>query len=252
MVIPGKKDIPRLAVVLAGGKGTRLHGVILGPKILVRFAGRPFLDHLLRWLAAEGIREVVLLTGFGHRAIGEYARDGRRWGLRVRYVTESPGRLLGTGGAVRRALSAIRDDAFFLMNGDSFFPVSLAPLADLHRRRNARVTLAVTRVPEVSRFGAVLRDRAGRGTAFLEKGRRGPGWVNMGLYVVRREAIARLPAGRPASIERDLFPALVGRGLWTWPAPVGHLDFGTPESLREALRKYGTAENGKWRMERNG
>ena len=230
--------MPTLAVILAGGRGTRLRCLVAGPKVLVPFAGRPFLDHLLSDLAAQGIREVLLLTGFGHRRVRAFAGNGRKWGLRLRYAVER-GRLLGTGGAVRRALPRIGSRTFFLLNGDSFFRASLPRLAAFHRERRAAVTLAVVRVPDVSRYGSIRLGREGRIAEFLEKGRKGPGWVSMGLYAVDRAAVAKLPAGRPASIERDLFPKLAGRGLFAWAAPSAHLDFGTPRSLREARRRYG-------------
>ncbi|MBI3318930.1 MAG: NTP transferase domain-containing protein [Candidatus Omnitrophica bacterium] len=111
-------------VILAGGLGTRLRALTNGlPKSLVPVAGKPFLHYQLEWLASSGISEVVLCLGRGADPIEAFARDGRGWGIRVRYSREET--LLGTAGALKRA-EPLLEESFGVLNGDSFLPMDLS------------------------------------------------------------------------------------------------------------------------------
>lgn len=227
---------PPPVVVLCGGLGTRLRAVVSDrPKVLAEVAGRPFLGWLLAHLRAQGARMVVLAAGYRAEGIAAFASAEAPAGLDVRVVTEPAP--LGTGGALRYAADAAGlAGPFLALNGDTFFSGALALLADAHRTRAARVTLALVHVPDAARYGAVQFDEATGGvTAFEEKGREGPGWINAGAYAVAPEALAGLVPGRPASFERDVLPGLVGRGLYAVPFPeAAFLDIGTPEDYARA------------------
>jgi D-glycero-alpha-D-manno-heptose 1-phosphate guanylyltransferase len=225
------------AVILAGGFGTRLRAVTGdNPKVLAPVAGRPFIEHLLLQLAGAGFRQVVLCTGFRADAVSAALGDGSRYGLRLRYSREEGP--LGTGGALRRA-SAFLDEPpgpALVMNGDSYVRADLAALMARHRQSGAPATLLLARVEDCSRFGAVTLEDSGRILRFEEKGRRGPGLVNAGIYVVEPAVREAIPAGRPVSLEKEIFPTLAAHGVVV-DAPL--VDIGTPDSYAAAQELFG-------------
>jgi NDP-sugar pyrophosphorylase family protein len=215
-------------VILAGGLGTRLHGVVDGPKVLAQVAGRPFLEILLAQLGAAGVTNVLLCTGHKAEQFSQFLRKG------VRESREPEPR--GTGGALRHALEVL-PERFFVLNGDSYCDADLQALAALHVEKSAAATLLCTRVPDTARFGAVVLDGDGRVQRFEEKGRSGPGAINAGIYVIEREVVAAIPAGRAVSLERETFPSLGGR-LYGRAVDARFIDIGTPDSFAEAQRFF--------------
>ncbi|HEV8630176.1 MAG TPA: nucleotidyltransferase family protein [Thermoanaerobaculia bacterium] len=220
------------AIVLAGGRGTRIAPVTGDklPKALLPVAGRPFLEHQLGWLASEGVRRVVLAVGF----LGDQLRSrfGDRWGELELDWSDDGERLLGTGGAVRRAFDRLGGDArAFVANGDTWFPVPLAALLARHCESGATATVALARQEERGRFGAVESDAAGRITAFHEKGSVGGGWINGGVYCLERAALEGMPSGEPLSLERDLLAARLGTlRVLAFPCDRPFCDIGVPAS----------------------
>ncbi len=200
------------AVVLVGGKGTRLRPLTLSaPKPMLPTAGLPFLTHLLSRIRAAGIRDVVLSTSFKANVFSEYYGDGSKLGLRLTYVTEeSP---LGTGGGIRNVLDVITADTVVVFNGDVLGGTDVREVIDGHRQSGADVTLHLVRVSDPRAFGCVPTDDEGRVTAFLEKTQDPPtDQINAGTYVFRREIIESIPAGIPVSVEREVFPRLLLEG----------------------------------------
>lgn len=223
-------------VILAGGKGTRLAAALPAghPKALAAVGGRPLVAHVLEYLYRRGARRVVLALGHGAERIEKFlAGASLPPDLTVATVVES--RPLGTGGALRHALSAVRSDPFVAMNGDCLSDVDLEALLDFHSRCGARITLALSRVEDAGRYGKVDVDASGRITAFVEKaGIPGGGLVNAGVYVLDRAVVAQLPAGVEVSFEREVVPGHAGRDLYGLESSVRFLDIGTPESLEQA------------------
>jgi D-glycero-alpha-D-manno-heptose 1-phosphate guanylyltransferase len=219
------------ALVLAGGLGTRLRAVTDQPKALVEVAGRPFITLLLEQLAGAGLRQAVLCTGYGGELV--QASLGEHYaGLRLSYSHEPVP--LGTGGALRLGLAQVAGDTVLAMNGDSYCETNLGGFAEWHRACGGAASLVLTRVADTSRYGRVERDEQDAVTGFVEKAAAGaPGWISAGIYLLSRAVLASIPAGRAVSIEREVFPAWVGRGLAGWPGGGRFLDFGTPEALRE-------------------
>jgi len=225
------------ALVLAGGLGTRLRPVVADrPKALVEVNGRPFITLLLDQLAAAGLRHVVLCTGYRGEQV--QASLGQRYGpLRLDYSQEP--QPLGTAGALRLALPQVPagpalDGPVLAVNGDSYCQVDLPAFWAWHQARAATASLLLTRVPDTRRYGRVERDGQDAVTGFVEKSAAdGPGWISAGVYLLARALLAAIPAGRPVSIEREVFPAWVGRGLYGCPLGGRFLDFGTPEALAE-------------------
>lgn len=222
-------------LILAGGLGTRLRPAIgTTPKAMAEVAGRPFLAHLLDRVARDGFRHVALLTGYGAEVIAEYFGPGHDRGLEIAYSPEPEP--LGTGGALRLAASRFPDERFVVMNGDSLFSIPLHSLIDAHLDAAALATLALAQASEPGRFGGVERDADGRVRRFVEKGAAmAGGLVNAGIYVIERSVLTTIPSGRAVSLEREVFPALVGEGLYAFPFDGPLVDIGVPRDL-DALR----------------
>jgi NDP-sugar pyrophosphorylase family protein len=222
--------------VLVGGLGTRVRS-ITGPSLpkpMLEVAGRPFLEHLLLWLRDSGYASVHLLAGHGADAIRDRFGDGQGLRMRLTYVIE-PGPL-GTGGALVNARGALRGPRVLMLNGDSFLRADPRQLEAAHRRLRAdddriEVTMALTTVADIGRYGSVELGADDRVTAFREKAdSRGPGPINAGLYVIERSLLDTLPTGS-LSLERDVLPGLTDGRLAGVVLDAPFVDIGTPESL---------------------
>jgi mannose-1-phosphate guanylyltransferase len=227
---------PLEAIMLVGGKGTRLRPLTLSaPKPLLPTAGVPFLVHQLARAAASGITHVVLATSYRAEMFTEAFGDGSALGLSIDYMYESTP--LGTGGGVRNAAGLLRggpDDPVVVLNGDILSGHDLGAQVDLHRDHDAAVTLHLVKVDDPSRYGVVPTDAAGRVTAFLEKKPNPPtNKINAGCYVFRRSVIDEIPSGRPVSVEHETFPALIEAGavVTGYASDTYWLDVGTPEAF---------------------
>jgi NDP-sugar pyrophosphorylase family protein len=236
---PTVPNLPDLSVaVLAGGLGTRLRAVVADrPKVLAAVAGRPFLCHLFNQLHDQGVCRVVLLVG--HRADQVRAALGASYrGVRLVYSAED--RALGTAGAVRLALPLLSSSPVLLLNGDSYCDVDLDAFRRAHEGHGAGASLVLCRATDPARFGSVELDERGCVLRFVEKEAPGhgpprAGWINAGVYLLRRDLIAELPPGQPLSLERNVLPAWVGRGQVHGHRAEGRfLDIGTPESYAAA------------------
>jgi NDP-sugar pyrophosphorylase family protein len=190
-------------------------------------AGRPFLEHLLRYLGRQGVRRAVLCVGHRGAAIRAHFRDGDAVGLSLVYSEERE--LLGTGGALRQAVSLVTGGTVVALNGDSFVRLDLPAMLARHLSPPAPATVALVRVSDTSRFGAVQLEEAGsRITRFGEKSAVGPGLINAGVYLLQRKEIERIPAG-VVSFEHDVLPGLAARGARGFITQGLFADIGTPE-----------------------
>jgi NDP-sugar pyrophosphorylase family protein len=221
------------AVILVGGKGTRLQSVVSDrPKVLAAVNGRPFLAYLLDQIAAAGISHTVLCVGYHGEQV--QAAFGEAYaGMCLSYSQEIT--LLGTGGALHLALPLIASEAFIAMNGDSFCEMNLTDLWVWHHARQANATLVLTPKSDTARYGRVSLSADGVISGFEEKGSTaGAGWVNAGIYVFNAEMVRAIPAGHVVSLEHDVFPGWVGQRLYGYQSQGRFLDIGTPESYAEA------------------
>ena len=240
-------------VILAGGLGTRLRSVVADrPKVLAPVAGKPFLGHLLRRLAAEHVHEVVLAIGYLGEQIETFVGAHTPENVRVRCVQEEAP--LGTGGALAFAAKETElDGPFIAMNGDTFFGGSVTRLVEAHRAApGADATLALARVDRADRYGRVLLDETAtdpvRVTGFAEKDASETGeepvWINAGVYVLDSSILASIPSNEAISLERIVFPELMACGtLWARRFPdAAFLDIGTPEDYARAAEAIGNGE----------
>jgi mannose-1-phosphate guanylyltransferase len=221
------------AVVLVGGKGTRLRPLTLSaPKPMLPTAGVPFLAHLLSRIRAAGVRRVVLGTSYLAETFSEHFGDGSKLGLELEYVVED--QPLGTGGGIRNVAEHLTTDDVLVFNGDVLAGTDLRAVVRTHRETAADVTLHLVKVLDPRAYGCVPTDPDGRVRAFLEKTEDPPtDQINAGCYVFRRSVIESIPAGRPVSVERETFPGLLAAGKRI----SGHVDnaywrdMGTPADL---------------------
>jgi mannose-1-phosphate guanylyltransferase len=225
------------AVVLVGGEGTRLRPLTNDvPKPALTLVDRPFLAYMVEWLAGHGVDEVVLACGFLPDVLRRALGEDEHQGTRLRYVVEPDRR--GTAGAIRFAAEALGDeldDRFLALNGDVLTDLDLTALLREHERAAARATLALYPVEDSSAYGLVSRDEDGAVLEFREKtGEAVPGEINAGAYVLERSVLDLIPAGEEVSIEREVFPRLVGAGLQALPLDGYWMDIGTPERYLRA------------------
>lgn len=200
------------AIVLVGGKGTRLRPLtVTMPKPMLPIAGVPYLTHLLSRIRAAGITHVIMGTSYKAEVFSSYYGDGRDLGLELEYVVEETP--LGTGGAIGNVAGLLRHDAALIFNGDILTGCDLTDLLDTHRRTEADVSLHLTKVDDPRAFGCVPTDESGRVTAFLEKDPNPvTDQINAGTYVFNRDIIEAIPTDRPVSVERETFPGLLAAG----------------------------------------
>jgi NDP-sugar pyrophosphorylase family protein len=203
-------------MVLAAGRGTRLAPLTATtPKPLVSVAGRPMLEHILAFLRAGGIREVVInLHHLGH-VIEAHVGDGRRFGLAVRYSWEDP--ILDTGGGIKRAERLLAGEPFVVMNGDSLLELRLSEVIESHLAGGALATLVVRPDPEASRYGLVELDDADRvrRVVGLPPGVSAAlrGFMFPGLHVFEPAIFSWMEADRAFSVMRVTYPRLIAAGV---------------------------------------
>jgi NDP-sugar pyrophosphorylase family protein len=224
------------AVVLAGGFGTRIRHMLRDlPKPMAPVNGRPFLEWVVRWLAAQEIRQVVLSTGYLAEVVARHFESQPVPGVQVTCVPETTP--LGTGGGFLNAVgqSGLRPTAWVLLNGDSLTFPELAQARAALKDDTLGGVIFGRDLPDASRYGTLLTGADGRLLCFAEK-RPGRGVINSGIYLLRGRLLAQFGRERPLSLEQHVFPALVGAGvgLRVLTIDTPFLDIGTPETLPQA------------------
>jgi mannose-1-phosphate guanylyltransferase len=223
------------ALVLAGGEGTRLRPLTLSlAKPVMPLAGRPFLSFMLDWLRRHGVDDVLLSCGYRSHDV-ERVLGHEHNGMRLRYLVEDEP--LGTAGPLRLAADeGLLAERVLVLNGDCLTDIDLTAEIAFHEEKGAVATLALVAVGDTSSYGVVPTRADGAVEAFLEK-HRGPAptnRINAGAYVLEREVVERVSPGRAVLIEREVFPELVGNGLYGFDADGYWIDIGTPERYLEA------------------
>jgi mannose-1-phosphate guanylyltransferase len=240
------------AVILVGGEGTRLRPLTLvTPKQMLPVAGRPMIERVVEHLAGHGITEVVLALGYRPDAFLAAYPDGHCRGVALRYAVEPEP--LDTAGAVAfAARQAGIDETFVVVNGDVLTGLDVTALIDFHRVRGGTGTIALTPVEDPSVYGVVPTHPDGRVVAFIEKppiDEAPTNLINAGTYVLERSVLDLIPRGRRVSIEREVFPALVGMdGLYAMASAADWIDAGVPATYLAAnlARAMGCVGAGTW------
>jgi len=221
------------AAILAGGFGTRLQSVVSDrPKVLAEVRGKPFMVYLLEQLSSAGIRKAVICTGYMADKIEECFGDAYD---SVGIVYSREDEPLGTGGALRLALPYLSSEIILVMNGDSYIDTDLSIYVDWFSEGERKAAVLLTWVDDTSRYGSVKINKNKIIASFEEKCENsGPGWINAGIYLLRKSLIASMPAGKFYSLERDFFPKLTGKGLYGFCTEGRFIDIGTPETYAAA------------------
>jgi len=226
------------ALLLVGGMGTRLRPVLSSkPKPLAPLGDIAFLELLILQLRSQGIRRLVMCTGYQSQQIEEALGDGRKWDVAIKYSREaSP---LGTAGAIKQAEPHLSEvSAFLVMNGDSFLELDIRKLIRFHQEKEGWASVAVRRVADAARYGTVEVDAQDRVVRFSEKvGIQRPGLINGGVYVFKQSVLRRIPEG-PSSLEKDVLPGLVEHGVFALEQAGMFIDIGTPEDYAHAQTLY--------------
>jgi len=220
------------AVILAGGLGTRLLPLTEAiPKPMVQVAGLPYLEHQLRLLAKQDIRDVLLLTGYLGESIEEYFGDGSRLGLHVTYMCESSP--LGTGGALREARSLLHD-AFLLIYGDSYLPIEYAEAVERLLSSGAEGVVVVydNGLADTSVKNNIELDDDEYVSRYEKDSPDRLSFVEAGVLAFRRSVVSSMPAEGVVSLEKEIFPKLIERRqLAALVTAQRFYDIGTPERL---------------------
>lgn len=236
------------ALILCGGLGTRLRQVVPDvPKPMAPVAGRPFLEHILLYWRAQGIRRFILAAGYKGDVIRRHF--GSSWaGAAIEYVNEDTP--LGTGGAVAHALRSgvfAEDAEVLLLNGDTWFRGSLEVLQrDAAASGGCPMLMALLSVADASRYGSVTLDSVGRAKGFEEK-RPGSGLINAGCYLFRPGETLREFRDMPHafSLEKDALPHMAARGkLATSIQQADFIDIGIPEDYARSQHMLAGASGG--------
>jgi len=218
------------AVILVGGEGTRLRPLTSTvPKPVVPLVDRPFIAYMLEWLARHGVDDVVMSCGFLATAVRNVLGDGSQYGLRLRFVEEPEPR--GTAGALKYAEDLL-DERFLMLNGDVLTDIDLSAQLAQHEATGAAGTLALVPVADPTAYGLVRLHGDHTVKEFVEKpsaDQIDTKLISAGAYVLERAVLDLIPAGRNVSIEREVWPQLVGEGLYGFAADAYWLDIGTPE-----------------------
>ncbi|PZD97014.1 NDP-sugar synthase [Paenibacillus sambharensis] len=224
------------ALLLAGGLGTRLRPLTEQlPKPMAPVGNRPWLEHLILQLKEQGIGEFVITLKHYPELIRSYFGDGSRFGVSIAYTVEEEA--LGTAGAIKNA-EHLLGERFLVFNADVIQKVDILPLIEFHKQHGGSATIGLTRVEDPSQFGVVDITPSGRILKFIEKppiGQAPSDLINAGVYLLDRQVLSLIPAGREVSIERETFPLLIQQGLGAYGCHMrGYwLDMGTRERYRK-------------------
>lgn len=223
------------ALILAGGEGTRLRPLTSAtPKPVVPLVDRPFIVFMIDWLRRHGVDDVIMSCGHLADGVRDVLGDGSGVGVRLRYVEEP--KPLGTGGALKFAEEWL-DERFLMLNGDVLTDLDLSSQLAEHARTGARATLALYPVDDPSAYGLVRLEADGAVREFVEKpapDQIDTNSISAGAYVLEKSVLDLLTYGEKASIERDVFPKLVGNGLFGHVLDGYWMDIGTPQRYLEA------------------
>jgi mannose-1-phosphate guanylyltransferase len=218
------------AVILVGGEGTRLRPLtVTVPKPVLPLVDRPFLAYMLEWLRRHGVDDVIMSCGFLATSVRNVLGDGSQFGLRLRFVEEPEPR--GTAGALKYAQDLL-DERFLMLNGDVLTDIDLTAQLAQHDATGATGTLALVPVEDPSAYGLVRTHADNSVSEFVEKPTADSidtNLISAGAYVLERRVLDLIPPDRNVSIEREIWPRLVGDGLFAFAADAYWLDIGTPE-----------------------
>jgi mannose-1-phosphate guanylyltransferase/phosphomannomutase len=227
------------AVIMAGGKGTRLRPLTSNqPKPMIPIANTPCMEHIVRLLKRHGFEDILVTLEFMTEAIQAYFGDGSEWGVSIKYsVEEEP---LGTAGSVKYAEDRLTE-RFVIVSGDALTDVDLTEVLAFHEERGAEATLVLKGVEDPSEFGIVEIEEDGQVSNFLEKPDEEEVFsytANTGIYLLEPSVLRDIPAGQEYDFAGELFPKLLeeGRRVYGYTTEGYWEDIGNIEQYMGAQR----------------
>lgn len=229
------------AILLAGGLGTRLRSVVSDrPKPMALIQDKPFMEYVVHELAKHGITDIIFAVGYKGSMVEEYFGDGSRFTapdhtpIKIQYAYEKE--LLGTAGAIKNAGKLVTEDAFYVLNADTFYQIDYSRLAQMQAQKDLDLALVLREVPDISRYGEAILDQ-GMLTGFNEKTSEArPGTINGGIYYMKRELLDEIPEGK-VSLENEMIPKWLGekRRLGGFVHDGYFIDIGIPEAYYQFM-----------------
>jgi len=220
------------AIVLAGGLGTRLRSKVADrPKVMAEINRQPFLSYLLNYLISHQVTRVVLATGYLHEQIEKfYGNQYKR--LHIDYSIE--GQPLGTGGAIKQALTKAAAEHVLILNGDTFFDINPDALFSLHHKNGADITIGLKAMRHISRYG-IVKIQGSKIICFEEKQAVDEGYINAGVYLVRVSVFDALNLPEKFSFEEDFLKKFTDQlNMHAYVSDAYFIDIGIPEDYQRA------------------
>lgn len=220
-------------VILAGGRGTRLEGILPGQqKVVAKVKEHPFLEYILKQLNKAGFKNVVICTSYLSDQVNSALGDNYS-NISLSYSNEQPA--LSTAGAIAHALPYLKSNDVLIMNGDSFYDLDLQNAYDFHLKKKANATIILAKVKSTDRYGKVDLNDNNEIVSFEEKGeRKSEGLINAGIYFIKKNLLEEIPKEVFVSLEKEMFPSWIGKGLYGFETMGGFIDIGTEESYKKA------------------
>jgi D-glycero-alpha-D-manno-heptose 1-phosphate guanylyltransferase len=224
------------AIVLAGGLGTRLRSVVQNvPKPMADINGKPFLEYLLEYLYKNQIKKIILSVGYKWQIIKDYFGKSYKDMEIIYSIEDEP---LGTGGAVKKALSFVENDEFFLLNGDTFFNIKLNHLDEFMKKNNSHIVISLKQMKNFDRYGVIETDKNGKVTAFKEKEYKKEGNINGGIYLIKKNIFDNFILPKKFSFENFLTENVNNLQIFAKSFDSYFIDIGIPEDYEKAKRYF--------------
>ncbi|GIW23328.1 MAG: D-glycero-D-manno-heptose 1-phosphate guanosyltransferase [Candidatus Sericytochromatia bacterium] len=225
------------AIILAGGLGTRLRKLVKDlPKPMADINGKPFLEYIFYYLRSYGVKKIILAIGYKSEIIKDYF-DFKFKDVSIFYSEEKE--LLGTGGAIKQAITLAQEKDVFILNGDTFFDINLERFYKFHKDKNSKISLALKRMENLDRYGVIEIDSDNKIVAFLEKKHRESGLINGGIYLINRDFYLSLRLPAKFSFEKDLLEKYYSiYNFYGLPFDSYFIDIGVPEDYERAKKDF--------------
>jgi D-glycero-alpha-D-manno-heptose 1-phosphate guanylyltransferase len=224
-------------IILAGGLGTRLRSVINEfPKCLAPVAGKPFLYYIFNYLVLQNVTHIILSVGYKYEMIQKWIQQ-YVWPFTISYAIEIEP--LGTGGAIKLAMQQIKEDQFFIMNGDTYFNVDLQKFSNEHKEHHADLSIALKPMSNFDRYGNIMVDANHRIISFVEKQYCIQGQINGGTYLLNTSSKLMNNPSNKFSFESEVlqihFPEYNFHGFID---NAYFIDIGIPEDFEKANHEF--------------
>ena len=224
------------AVILAGGLGTRLRPLTYKkPKPMLPLGGKPMLEHLIKWIKKNNVKEIVLCTSYLHKTIENYFGNGKKFGVSIEYaISKKP---LATAGQLKTAEKLV-DDTFVCVYGDSIFDFNLKGMITEHKKKKSFITMSLYEYKTNLKYGVIETNKTGKVSAWHEK----PeirAKINMGCYVMESGVFSFIPKRKEYGMDDVIKRALARRKkIGSITTKKGFIDVGNMESYEKANKEF--------------